>query len=90
VTLELLDRNRQSLPVRLLSRIGLAKGERTPRVALEWQSTRLLAPDGRGVEYLAIQLPEDIKGEYELAVTVAERGTNRRATARRVITVLRP
>ncbi len=88
VTLELLGRTRRSLPVRLLSRIGLAKGERTPRVALEWQNTRLLAPDGRAVDYVAIQLPEDIKGEYELAVTVAERGTNRRATARRAITVL--
>jgi len=74
------------LPVRVLE--GLGKGRRGGP-SLEWQSEHRLAPDGRGLDYVAIQLPAEASGRYEVTITVTEPLSGRTAQSTRVITVTR-
>lgn len=86
VAVALQDENARSLPVRLLQRLGLARGPRPPAATLQWTSERRPAPDGRALEYVALQLPDDARGAFLLVVTVID-PTGRRATASRAITI---
>ncbi|MBI1967158.1 MAG: hypothetical protein HYS40_04140, partial [Gemmatimonadetes bacterium] len=89
VNLALRDLHARPAPLRLLERLGVARRQGTPVVALEWTSERRLASDGRALEYVAVQLPE-AQGKYELVVTVTEPGTGRSAKTSRSITIVVP
>ncbi|MBI1966373.1 MAG: tetratricopeptide repeat protein [Gemmatimonadetes bacterium] len=87
VNLALRDANAQAAPLRLLERLGVARRQGVPAVALEWTSERRLAADGRALEYVAVQLPEDAEGRYELVVTVTDPVTGRSAKTSRTIAI---
>jgi hypothetical protein len=84
VTLALQDAAARSLPLRLLERVGVRRGE--PSVQLAWAAERRLSGDGRALEYVAVELPAEAAGEYRLAVTV--RAGERVATSVRRVTVV--
>lgn len=88
VKLALRDAAAQAAPLRLLERLGVGRRQGTPAVSLEWASERRLAPDGRALEYVAVQLPEDITGSYELVVTVTDPVTGRSVQTSRRITIV--
>lgn len=90
VTLTLADLNRRSLPIRLLARLGVVGGGRGPTPSIRWAVERRPAPDGRTLEYVAVQLPADARGQYDLRVTVTDSAGHRSATANRRITVTAP
>src|SRR5574341_590181 len=87
VNLALRDRNARSAPLRLLERLGVGRRQGTPAVALEGTAERRLAADGRALEYVAVQLPEDATGTYELVVTVSDPATGRSAKTHRTIAI---
>ena len=86
VTLSLQDADARSLPVRVLERLGVRRGE--PSVQLAWAVERRLAADGRALEYVAVALPAEAAGEYRLEVTV--RAGERVARSVRRVTVVSP
>jgi hypothetical protein len=87
VTLALRDINARAAPLRLLERLGVGRRQGTPAVSLEWASERRLSPDGRALEYVAVELPADIEGRYELVVTVTDPATGRSARSSRTLTI---
>lgn len=90
VNLALRDVNARAAPLRLLERLGVGRRQGTPAVSLEWTSERRLAVDGRALEYVAVQLPDDAQGQYELVVTVTDPATGRRVQTSRSITIASP
>ncbi len=84
VTLSLQDADARSLPVRLLERLGVGRGERGAELA--WAAERRLSADARALEYVAIELPGEAAGEYRLEVTV--RAGERVARSVRRVTVV--
>jgi tetratricopeptide (TPR) repeat protein len=90
VSLTLQDVNARALPVRLLARLGLVAGGNAPAVTLQWTAERVPAPDGRALEYVALQVPPDAKGSYRLEVSVSDPATQRTATVTRRLTITAP
>jgi len=87
VAVALEDAEARSIATRLLRGLGLGeRGQREARLA--WAAERRLAADGRGLEYVQIELPEDAAGEYRLVVTVREGG--REVRRERPLRVIRP
>lgn len=89
VTLALRDANARALPVRVLQRLGIARRP-SPATSLQWTTERRPASDGRVLEYVALQLPDDAAGNYEILVTATDPATRRVVTARRALTVTKP
>lgn len=87
VTLALRDVNAQAAPLRLLERLGVGRRQGVPAVSLEWTSERALAADGRALDYVAVQLPDDVEGKFELMVTVTDPATGRTAKTSRSLTI---
>ncbi|MBI1967159.1 MAG: hypothetical protein HYS40_04145 [Gemmatimonadetes bacterium] len=87
VNLALRDMKARPAPLRLLERLGVGRRQGTPVVALQWSAERRLASDGRALEYVAVQLPEDAEGRYELVVTVTDPVTRRTTKTSRTITI---
>lgn len=88
VSMTVRDLNANSLPLRLLERLGLRQRAVT-NTGLHWSSVRRAAPDGRVLDYVAIQLPDEANGEFEVNVTVSESGTHRSISGTRTIIVKR-
>ncbi|HKB46630.1 MAG TPA: hypothetical protein VKC57_02970, partial [Ktedonobacterales bacterium] len=62
VRLVVQDATTKSLPVRLLARLGVGPKPGAAAVALEWDTERPLAPDGRALDYVSVQLPAQAAG----------------------------
>jgi len=87
VTVALEDAEARSIATRLLRGLGLGeRGQREARLA--WTTERRLAADGRGLEYVQIELPAEAAGEFRLVVTVREGG--REVRRERPLRVIRP
>jgi GWxTD domain-containing protein len=83
VRLTVEDANARPQLVRLLSRLGLGGKQGGTAVIVEWDAQRPLAPDGRALEYVSVQLPDDAAGTYAITVTITDRtGRSTRATHR--------
>ena len=82
------DVTAKPLLVRLVRRLGGTSGP-APGVTLEWDSERPLAADGRALEYVAIQLPAEAAGDYQLVVTLKDPQGRTTQTTRR-ISILAP
>jgi tetratricopeptide (TPR) repeat protein len=89
VTLALQDVNRQSLPLRLLSRLGVGARAGPSPISLEWDAEQPLSADGRALQFVSVQLPEEARGDYNLMVTVSD-STHRTARAVRHIALVVP
>ncbi|HET7790376.1 MAG TPA: hypothetical protein VFD85_13320 [Gemmatimonadales bacterium] len=90
VSLSVTDLSAKPLPVRLLERLGLKDAAPRAAISLAWTSERPLAPDGRALEYVGLELPQGAVGRYDLTVTVRDPATSRTATTERAIDVTRP
>ena len=89
VTLALRDANAHGLPVRLLQRLGIVRGA-AAATSIQWSTERRPASDGRVLEYVALQLPEDAAGKYDVLVTATDPATRRVVTASRSLTIIKP
>jgi tetratricopeptide (TPR) repeat protein len=89
VTVALRDARARGLPLRLLQRLGIGR-RAAPATAIQWTAEHRAASDGRVLDYVALQLPEDIAGNYEVLVTVTDPTTRRAVSVRRALTITKP
>jgi len=87
VVLALQDANQQSFPLRLLARLGMGAKPGQASISLAWDAEQPLSADGRALQYVSVQLPEDARGSYNLIVTVAD-SSHRSAHAVRHLTLV--
>ena len=87
VRLAVQDATAKSLPVRLLARLGVGPKPGAAAVALEWDAQRPLAPDGRALDDVSVQLPAPAAGAYDLIVTISD-SAGRVTRATRRITII--
>ena len=87
VRLAVEDANARPQLLRLLSRFGLGGKPSGTAAVIEWDAQRPLAPDGRALEYVSVQLPDDAAGTYAITVTITDR-TGRLTRATRRITIV--
>jgi len=78
VEMTLSDTSGRRLPTHVLRRSDRIRGE-FRGVRLRWSTAPRTAADGRALEYVALELPPNAVGTYELRITVFD-GSGRRAS----------